>query len=485
MRAAAWMVAIRWCIRGLDVVVMVVLARLLAPEDFGLYATGILIVGLLEITSQAGIDLALIRNPATQREHYDAAWTIQIIQGVAVALVLLALAPLLAGFFDEPRTVQVVQFLALRPLIHAFTNIGVVRFLKDLDYRKEFWFGFYKKTATVSATLILALILHNYLAMVFGVIAGALITVALSYRMHPYRPCLSLTRVREIWSFSGWILIYYAAEDIVEKVDRLVVGNISSSASLGQYQVGSMTANLPLENLTVPLWRALFPVYAKQTHDLGQLVRAYLNVLGFTAFVSAAVGFGMVAVAEDLVVVFLGEKWRAAVAYVEWLALVAAIGGVVDSAMMIILVTGHARLCAFHSSLRLVVILLVLPYAGLFWGTEQVAAAYFAVALCLMPIPFFFLVRVVPVSGRAVVQRLWRPIVGGIVMLLTVKAAHADTLGVPELTLALDVALGAATYIVANFALWFLVGRPHGPEVIAVKFLSEKIGVTSTTASRN
>ena len=107
VRAAAWMVAIRWCIRGLDVVVMVVLARLLVPEDFGLYATGILVVGLLEIISQAGIDLALIRNPATQREHYDAAWTIQIIQGVAVALVLLALAPLLAGFFDEPRTVQV------------------------------------------------------------------------------------------------------------------------------------------------------------------------------------------------------------------------------------------------------------------------------------------------------------------------------------------------------------------------------------------
>jgi hypothetical protein len=128
------------------------------------------------------------------------------------------------------------------------------------------------------------------------------------------------------------------------------------------------------------------------------------------------------------------------------------------------------------------VILLVLPATGSIWGVEQVAIAYFVVALCLLPIPFFILVRIIPVSGMALVQRLWRPLVAGAIMLLAVTTSHGENLDAPQLTLALDVALGAVVFVVANAVLWLLAGRPGGPErVIVARLASARPRSTAQT----
>lgn len=475
-RGAAWMVSIRWCVRALDVVTMIILARLLTADDFGIFATGMLIVSFLEVLTQAGIDIALIRNSSATREHYDAAWTIQIMQGMVVTLGLIVMAPIIGNLFNDNRVILVIQLLALRPFIQSFTNIGVVRFLKELDYKKEFWFGLYNRSSTIVVTLVLALFVKSYWAMVIGVIAGSIIVVIVSYRMHSYRPRLSFVKVREIWSFSVWILVYYAAEDLVEKTDRFVVGSISTSASLGQYHVGWSIAYMPLDNLVVPLWKALVPVYAKQTHDHTELMRTYLNVLGLTALVSFAAGFGTVAVAEQIVVVVLGEKWLVSVPYVQWLAIVPAIAGIVDSALMIISVTGHARMCALHSCIRLGVLVLILPMVGIIWGAEQVAIAYLFTAIALMPISFFMLIKVVPVSAVQIMQRTWRPVASGLIMLLMVKSLHSTAADPSIITLIRDLLIAGSTYLSVNIVLWLLSGRPEGAESILQIYFSRKIG---------
>ena len=80
VRGSVWMVAMRWCMRGIGLISTVILARLLTPEDFGIVAMCMIVVGLLEAISYTGVDLALIRDSRTTRHHYDTAWTIQVLQ---------------------------------------------------------------------------------------------------------------------------------------------------------------------------------------------------------------------------------------------------------------------------------------------------------------------------------------------------------------------------------------------------------------------
>src|SRR4030095_2547139 len=93
LRGSLWMIASRWAIRMLGLASTLVLVRLLAPEDFGVVAMVMLAYGLLETISYAGVDLALLRQTTTSREHYDTAWTLQILQGCFIATLLLLSGP--------------------------------------------------------------------------------------------------------------------------------------------------------------------------------------------------------------------------------------------------------------------------------------------------------------------------------------------------------------------------------------------------------
>ncbi|HLB84021.1 MAG TPA: oligosaccharide flippase family protein, partial [Steroidobacteraceae bacterium] len=90
----------RWAIRGVGLVSTVILARLLSPDDFGVVAMAMVAVAILQSFAASGTDLALLRNTKATREHYDTAWTLEIIQAVVLAVVLFATAPLVGGHFE-------------------------------------------------------------------------------------------------------------------------------------------------------------------------------------------------------------------------------------------------------------------------------------------------------------------------------------------------------------------------------------------------
>jgi lipopolysaccharide exporter len=266
------------------------------------------------------------------------------------------------------------------------------------------------------------------------------------------------------------MLIYYAAEDLVEKLDRFVVGRIANSAVLGQYHVASQMAYLPIEVLVTPLWRALVPGYSKLTDDPAMLTATYLRVLGLTAVACFGAGFTTIAIANDAVLGLLGEKWRAAIPFVQALALVPATAGIVDSAMMIVSVTGHSRLCAWHSLLRLLILVCVLPAIGFMAGVEAIAPAYLMCSIIMLPMAFIFLRRVVQIPVTAILSQLWRPLLAGATALLLVDSI-AFSVSKPLVALAFNLSLSAATYIFALALLWVIAGRPQGAETTVTNFV--------------
>lgn len=464
LRGSAWMIAMRWSTRAVGLVSTIILARLLAPQDFGIIAMAMILVGLLELLAQMGVDLALIRNRTAGRRDYDSAWTIQVLLGIGAAAILALAAPWASEYFDEPRLTMAVRFLALRALIAGFENIGTVEFRKELDFGKEFRFNVYKKLITFVLTITLAFFLRNYWALLIGLLASSAAGVLLSYRMHSYRPGISFSGMAEIWSFSRWVLVWRIAQFANEKLDQFIVGGLVGTSRMGGYYMAAEIATMPTVGIVNPVGRSLYPNLAHILDDREKFGQTILQVLAMTALISMPAGFGFSAVAAEVVPIVLGAKWIEIVPLMEWLAIFGPAFCIASVFTQILLVTDHGRIqvaCAWSQVLALAV---VLPIVGRYGALEDVAMARTLVAWAVVPLTLFLASRVLPVAFRDLVLVLWRPTLAALVMLLVLRALPADISQIIAIQLLIEVIAGAALFAACSALLWLASGQPDGPE---------------------
>jgi len=117
---------------------LVILARILAPQDFGLMGIALLSMATLETFSQTGFQQALIQKKHYIKPYLDSAWTVLILRGVILFGILFLIAPYAASFFDAPEAKPIIQVIGLSVIFQAFTNIGVIHFQKELEFNKQF-----------------------------------------------------------------------------------------------------------------------------------------------------------------------------------------------------------------------------------------------------------------------------------------------------------------------------------------------------------
>jgi lipopolysaccharide exporter len=480
---SAWLVAARWSLRGIGLISTIILARLLRPADFGVVAMAMVTYVFIRVFADTGQALAVIRHADPTAEHFDTAWTMSVCGGVLVALLLIASAPLAGWYYHDPRVVPVILVLALVPFIEGFTNIGVVvGFRRDLSFNKEFLFMVVRKLSAFVVTVTAALILRNYWALVIGIVCGMVLTVAASYWLHPYRPRFRLTRLREIWSFSGWTQFGEIGDFLGNQADQIVVGGLAGAVQMGAYNVASDLATAPTNEFIMPTTRAMFPVYATLLRDPPRLARSFLDVLALTALVALSTSVGVALVAPDMVAVVLGPRWAPAAALIPWLAVGGGVTGLTRGVMTVVSVTGHARLNAMRSWTFAALLVPATIAAGLRWGVPGIAAARMAVTVLFLPVIFYTLMQATPITARQIAGCLWRPALAALAMAAAVLLSGTHAITPAALRLACNVGLGAATFTAAALALWFLAGRPEGAESMLIAQLGAAAGRLGRTS---
>ena len=266
-RGALWTVGIRWTDRVIGFVSTLILARLLAPEDFGVIAMASIVIGLIDVLLDLGVNITLIQNLDAQRDDYDTAWTVRLFQALLVAALVVLAAPLAAGYFRDERVIDVLRVLAIAIAVAGFENIGVISFQKALNFSKDYQFTIAKRMVGFLTTLAAAIVLRNYWALVLGTLAGRSFGVGFSYLIHPYRPKICLAKFRQIWRFSQWILVRGIVGYLDSEMDKLVVGRREDSDGLGSYALAAQIAAMPTTELLAPLSRVLFPAFVENLHN--------------------------------------------------------------------------------------------------------------------------------------------------------------------------------------------------------------------------
>jgi lipopolysaccharide exporter len=310
-RGGVWVFLLRIVQQLFNLARLIILARILAPHDFGLMGIALLTMATLETFSQTGFQAALIQKKENIRSYLDAAWTVLILRGLILLAIFYLIAPYAAVFFDSPEAKPIIRVIGLSVLLQAFTNIGVVYFHKEMEFNKEFKYQLSGTLADFMVAVSAVLILQNVWAIIFGLLAGNAARCVMSYLIHPYRPRFSwdLGKVKKLFGFGKWILGSSILVFLITQGDDILVGKLLGATALGFYQLAYRISNMPATEITHVISQVTFPAYSKLQDDIPKLREAYLKVLQVTAFLSFPITGLIFVLASDFTGIFLGEKW--------------------------------------------------------------------------------------------------------------------------------------------------------------------------------
>ena len=465
-RGARWIYASRWGDRLLSFVSIVVLARILDEEDFGLVAIAASYVAIIEGLSDFDVAKALIQKRDDDRALFDSAFTLSVIRGVLSALLMVAFVP----FVADPRIGTILYVLALSPLLTGLSNPRFVVFERELVYSKLAVLTIVAKLLSFSVTLYIAFVYRSYWALVLGITTNSLVSALMTYVLKPYRPSLTLTRFSDIFAFSGWMSLATITTTLSMQTDRIIVGRLLGIAEAGSYYVTQRVGVVPTAELISPLQRILFPSFSEMAANPERLkaaVRESINVLGS---LSLPAGIGFALVAGDFVPLVLSERWRPIVPLLQILVPYLALRATLSPALPCLMALGRTRMLARVS---MVYALVHLP--AFIAGTALFALPGAIWSILLAGIFYIYLNawmlrQTLEITLSEIVGQLSRPVIAVALMVLVVVALDlalprqlAPPTG-PWMLLSIKVAAGAAVFCAVQYGLWRLQGRPPGIE---------------------
>ncbi|MFT5179019.1 MAG: lipopolysaccharide exporter, partial [Alteromonas macleodii] len=181
--------------RGIGIISLLILARLLTPQDFGVVAIATMLVFLFDTLSEGGTQQYIIQKKTLDDSDIVTAWTISILSKLALFVALLALTPVLANFLNAPEAESAIRAMALVLPISAFASPQLFMHRRDLEYGIISKILLIERVVSFLVTVVLAFILENYWAMIIGVLAAYTSKTLLSHCYAPYPLKFSLSRI--------------------------------------------------------------------------------------------------------------------------------------------------------------------------------------------------------------------------------------------------------------------------------------------------
>jgi len=434
VRGGMWVFALRFTNRGLGLVRTVILARLLAPEDFGLLGIAMLAITTLETFSQTGFQAALIQKKENVNSYLDTAWTVSAVRSVLLFVILFFSAPLVATFFNSPQATLVIKVIAVSTLLSGFRNIGILFFQKELEFNKQFTYEFSAALTDLAISISLAFILRNVWALVWGGLAGHFIRFIMSYLLHPYHPRIRFEKekFKDLFGFGRWILGSSILGFLIVQGDDIFVGKMLGVTALGLYQMAYLISNLPATEITHVISQVTFPVYSKFQDDIQRLREAYLDVLKLTAFVSIPMAGGIFILAPEFTQIFLGTKWLPMVPAMQILVLAGLVRSIVATTGPVFVAVGKPKIETRWQIVRFsVLIVLIYPFT-IKWGMLGMSIVVL-LSIFISSIGFsFMIIRVIRCGFKDFSKLIVLPLANGIIMVSAIVAlkSYISTVGI-------------------------------------------------------
>jgi O-antigen/teichoic acid export membrane protein len=333
LKGLSWMGLLRGVTRSLAFVKIAILARIFTPAQFGIYGIASLVLGFLEILTETGINIFLIQKSEKIDNYVNSAWVVSIFRGIVISILIFLTAPLIATYFKNEEASLIIRLISIVPLIRGFINPSCVKYQKNLEFNKQFYYDSTIFFVDALIAVVLGVITKSENSLVYAMIGSTILELVLSFLLFKPTPNFVFEKEKalEVINRGKWITGAGIFNYLFQNLDDILVGRMLGSNSLGVYQLSYKVSTLPVSEVGEVFNKVTFPIYSKLDGDTQRIKKAFLKTL--LIIICFVVPFGLIVFyfPEQIIKIILGEKWLVAVPVLQVLAIFGSLKAITNS----------------------------------------------------------------------------------------------------------------------------------------------------------
>ena len=392
---------------------MVVLARLLTPQDYGLIAMVTAVTGFVMMFKDMGLSMATVQKAEINHGQISTLFWINVLLSSGVMLVTAALAPAIAWFYGEPRLIWITLAMAGAFIFSGLTIQHQALLRRQMRFGSLALIQIISLLVSILAALIAAWYGAGYWALVIMYLAEAISGCIAVWVACGWRPGLPVRRtgVRSMLAFGGYLTGFSFINYFGRNADNLLIGKFLGAGQLGLYNKAYQLLMLPINQITTPIAAIAIPALSRLQNDPEKYRRYYYRAISTIAFITMPLVAMLAALSFEIIRIVLGSQWTGAAIIFKVLAFAAFFQSVVGTAGWIYVSLGQTKrmMCWAAIAVPLIVLSFII---GLPWGALGVAISYTVCSLTVNTVPCLaFAFRYSPLSVVGFFKAISYPVI--------------------------------------------------------------------------
>ncbi|MEG9302761.1 MOP flippase family protein [Psychrobacter celer] len=380
----------------LQIVQLVILARLLEPTVFGLMAITSVVIGFAQAFLDMGISNAIIHKQEVSHTQLSSLYWLNVLSGIVLFLIVSLCAPVVALFYQEAELTNIIILVAMTFLIQPFGQQFIVLWQKELKFNDIAKVDILTKLVALIVSIVFAYYNYGVYALVYGVLAGTILqTLVFVYkglREYTISFVFRLSDVREFLSFGLYQMAEKTLNYFNSQIDTLLIGKLLGVETLGVYNIAKQIIMKPIQIINPIVSKVTFPVMAKIQNDTDRLKEIYLKTINLLSSINFPIYLFMLITAPQLVPLMFGEQWVDAVIILQILSIYGALRSIGNPVGSLLLAKGRAD-WGFYWNLGLFFYVPIVIYLFSRAGIETLSWGMVGIMVSLITPMWYLLVR--------------------------------------------------------------------------------------------
>ncbi|MEE8601601.1 lipopolysaccharide biosynthesis protein [Euzebya tangerina] len=453
-RSALVLFAAQWLSKAATTIVVIVLARLLVPEDFGIVAVATVAVGVLTAIADLGFGTAIVRHPDLTDRHLNTAFWASVATGALLTAVVASAAGPVATALGDSQATPILRLMALNSTLAALSSVQMGLLKRSFRFSE---LAVRNIVSTIGAAIVaigLAWAGAGPYALAVQLLVGTALGCAMLWRVSEWRPSLSVGRseFRDLLGFSASVTGIRLMSTANKNVDNLIISLNLGSSALGIYTIAYRFYRVVVDSVLTSVSGVSLPSFARLQHDAAAMRDALYRATRISALVGIPLFAGLGLVAPTLFPAVFGPQWDEAIVPSQFLVVNGVVMSVTYFSQALLLAKGRGGLTLTMNIARLIVNTLGF-LIGVQYGIVGVAASVAITSVLFWPVQFLILRRVAGLSPLHYLRQVVVPVIGMIAMAAAVLPLQTALEGqIPGLlALVTLVAAGAVVYGLVAF----------------------------------
>ena len=393
VKGISWIGSLSFLTKAAGFLEVIILARILAPAQFGAYSIALIALGLLETITETGVNIVLIQEKNTEK-YINSAWIVSIIRGIVISIVLIISAPFVSSFFHSSESLSLLYLVSVVPFLRGFINPAVVKFQKNLMFGKNFSYRVVILLFDTSLSILLTYILKNPIGIIIGLVGGVILELILSFLVVKPRPGFSFNRtyIGTIFHRGKWVTGSSIFDYLFNNIDNITVGRILGASSLGIYQMAYALSVMPLSEVGKVFVHVTVPVFVRISHDKNRLRSAFLKTI-VSIFIISFPFVLILVLFPQIFVMVLGQKWTGVAPVLPILAAVGLVKALSISSSAVFISLKKQNYTTIVTFVSIIVLLATIVPFVMERGVVGAGISELISSLIAIPIILFFLVK--------------------------------------------------------------------------------------------